>query len=1583
MKQSVVRATVLVVVVFLWSRPARAVWPMPPYTSYPCATSTDNCQTQAGPASRHTQTRLSFRSVTASCTPYSDPYGGYCFGGGCTDGWCRQPAILGASASVIASGPDVLIQFDLEYDFPNSYCQLDTRSDYTSSWWPIIYNDDHMTRLQLLTTSNSLIFESMAVFEHGRWTPTIAGSCTPGQTYRLRLVNHCGYSATQDVTVTLSPSVCGAKDKFSCPASAPGLPSSVGGPVNVGSGDVSYSEPLFQLSEPDTPLSFSLAYHSEAYEYPSLLGLPLGSGWTHSFNQVLKPTDGTLNELYHVAGDGTERRYSRVSAGVWNASSPAELRGQVTQVGSEYRLRDLDGTTTAFDAATGRWLSTSNRWGQAITGAYTSGNLTSLTTAGGRQVLLTYASGRISQITAGANVWQLNYTGGVLTSIQDPMHPATAWRTYTYTADSHSVVRLLTGVLDESGALLEGHAYDARDRGTSSYMQGNRDLVTLEYDTPAAGQTRVTHAIDGTVNRVSTYTLTYQSGRYLPTAIDGGCVSCGSAESETAVYNASNLMTRRITGIDRSGSGGSDERSITDYTYDANAQIATMTEAVGKPEEHTVTYAHGMATWPAFVTSTTEASVAKPGENRVTTRTWNAGESELTTTVSGYLSSTDTAPTEYTTVATYDSRHRLVQTTGPGTDQKVVRDYYADTDSILLRRGRLQQSHLFTSATDSLPTTFDDYDVYGTARTETDANGVDTLRGTDARGRVTTITSVHPQNDSSEPGNYVTTYAYDGRDRLTSITSPRGNLTRFGYEDGTNRLTATIRATAAGLEEERMLLTLNPNGSKSAEAAQECATPANPCTTWTTRRSDTFTYDSLGRLSTVVHPVGGSAAYAYDSRGNLGSLRDERHTSANTLYKYDARNRLTEVRQKRTLVAGTDIVTAYEYDDDGNLTSVTDPNGNTTTYLYDDFGRMQTQTSPVTGTSTYVYDAAGNLITSTDANGATVERAYDAANRVLTASSSANLDMELITWTYDDPAAGAYGKGRLTAMDDSTGTTTYAYDRRGLLRQEEHTFPLVESGTWTAAYAYDANGNRTTVTSPLGRSITYTFDHADRPYSAQATGRVYVTAAEYQPFGPLKRLEYGNQTVKSVTHDARYRVLGSTLTSPGGTLADYSYVWDGSGNVTEIDDAGDAGYDRTFAYDDLNRLVTANTGSALWGNGSYAYDAMGNMTELELGTSRVLSFAYDGTTPRIESVSGTAPAWPMYDEAGNELTGGRQYGPRNLMTRIVGGSMLHPAYHTFDYDGRGVRLRETTTSTWPQWRSFSTYRFYSPELHLLAFTNWMEAEAPPVLDKEIVWFGAEPVAQDSLTGSPVYTFTDHLGAPVLQTDASAAVVWRAEYEPYGQVFTYRVGDAWSSQILRLPGQELSGGDDNGDEHYNIFRWYRGGWGRYTQADPLGLVGKEFPYASDNPASNTDVLGLRDTGSLLRGPVTRAVCEVAGEGAGWVAGRALGLISILLSASDANPVEFENQIRKCDKCRRECDELNTAVQEAKGRAGSLGGCRAGMSRWELQQRYAAWLALATARARRDVKCWGGGDRGHQQAQADAWSNVGNCARLLGM
>jgi RHS repeat-associated protein len=118
-----------------------------------------------------------------------------------------------------------------------------------------------------------------------------------------------------------------------------------------------------------------------------------------------------------------------------------------------------------------------------------------------------------------------------------------------------------------------------------------------------------------------------------------------------------------------------------------------------------------------------------------------------------------------------------------------------------------------------------------------------------------------------------------------------------------------------------------------------------------------------------------------------------------------------------------------------------------------------------------------------------------------------------------------------------------------------------------------------------------------------------------------------------------------------------------------------------------------------------------------------------------------------------------------------------------------------------------------------------------------------PVASiDATTGAVRWYGTDHLGTPFLQTDAAGSVFWRAEYTPYGDVFTIRSG-ASLHQPLRLPGQVAQ---DGSNLYNNVFRWYRSGWGRYTQADPLGLLGGDnniYSYTRNNPANDVDSLGL--------------------------------------------------------------------------------------------------------------------------------------------
>jgi len=283
---------------------------------------------------------------------------------------------------------------------------------------------------------------------------------------------------------------------------------------------------------------------------------------------------------------------------------------------------------------------------------------------------------------------------------------------------------------------------------------------------------------------------------------------------------------------------------------------------------------------------------------------------------------------------------------------------------------------------------------------------------------------------------------------------------------------------------------------------------------------------------------------------------------------------------------------------------------------------------------------------------------------------------------------------------------------------------------------------------------------------------------------------------------------------------------------------------------------------------------MGNMLDRALGGSvvpsspsdpdsgsvtpaRVTHLDYAG--PRVSAVTENGLLRSVtYDAHGNETSyiATRTYLPRhNLLWKIEdGGEGVDHHVVTYQYDGRGVRVVRTETPVadpngWAAQRTF----VYSPELQLLSVTA---DDRPNLWGKravtndvfipryDLVYFAGQPVAQiDGATGAVRYTFTDHLGTPLLQTSANAAVIWQAEYEPFGNVWQMRTG-GFAEQPLRFPGQDVATTWEGSEENYNIFRWYRSGWGRYTQADPLGRSNVNgYAYAYANPLEVADPYGL--------------------------------------------------------------------------------------------------------------------------------------------
>ncbi|SAK53198.1 RHS protein [Caballeronia temeraria] len=98
------------------------------------------------------------------------------------------------------------------------------------------------------------------------------------------------------------------------------------------------------------------------------------------------------------------------------------------------------------------------------------------------------------------------------------------------------------------------------------------------------------------------------------------------------------------------------------------------------------------------------------------------------------------------------------------------------------------------------------------------------------------------------------------------------------------------------------------------------------------------------------------------------------------------------------------------------------------------------------------------------------------------------------------------------------------------------------------------------------------------------------------------------------------------------------------------------------------------------------------------------------------------------------------------------------------------------------------------------------------------------------------------GAPEELTDASGEIVWRTQYQVWGNTVIETAAEHYQpQQNLRFQGQYL---DRETGLHYNLFRYYDPGTGRFISPDPIGLAGGINLYAyAPNPVQWVDQLGL--------------------------------------------------------------------------------------------------------------------------------------------
>lgn len=563
---------------------------------------------------------------------------------------------------------------------------------------------------------------------------------------------------------------------------------------------------------------------------------------------------------------------------------------------------------------------------------------------------------------------------------------------------------------------------------------------------------------------------------------------------------------------------------------------------------------------------------------------------------------------------------------------------------------------------------------------------------TDGRGNVTRFTHDDRGNVLQRvlpaPLGSVEQFTYDVRDNVTQHVNGRGFVTNFEY-DGSGNLVRVKRqdGSAPGDVDGNVTEYVRDATTKQVEEVidargnstfhqYDAVTHRLVSTAKQLGEPTTFSYDAVGRVVSVVDPVGNAA----------GSTP----TDYDTVFAFDAAGNVTSV----TDAEGDQ--TQRGYNRDGQLDHVIDGEGERWDYRYDAHGQLDEVVDPAIGSAarastSFAYDVRGLLIREADQLGRVTTYTYNKAglrtSKVAPKGNAGSADPDRFRTRY------LYDRDRnLTDVIDPLGyATSFQYDAIGRV--------IVESDQRhrDTRFTYDATGNVIQVRSPLGDVSTRSYDALGR-LVGQSDFRGNVTEFERNEVGSVVKqrtpIQAAASTATTFCYDDNERLFARIGARAGditcGTSNDhqtgYSFdeagrviaVTDPEGNVTQTtyDRAGriaaliDAeGNSTAYSYDANSRLdaVEAPAHPTLGARiTSYGYNEVGDLVRRTDPNGDATEFVYDAAHQLVSRTRPNDAMWAFgYDLNGNQIT---QVDANGAATVVAGDGTT-----TYDYD-RANRL---------------------------------------------------------------------------------------------------------------------------------------------------------------------------------------------------------------------------------------------------------------------------------------------------------------------